>query len=173
MGSLVKIVVEIVVKIVGSFALGLTMILSSCFVNEHVDGRDIKEDAAKMMECVVNEDAEGLFDFYNDDMKDNYREKTLREIQQLFEYIDGSIVSYKYKGQGGGMESKKHGTIYHYNCYPAFDFTTDTGQAYIIKFSYEYIWDEHPEYEGISKIIIYKDGYWGESRVFGRNYYED
>lgn len=54
------------VKIMGSFfALILIMILSSCIVNEHVDEGDIKENAVRMMECIVNKDSEKLFDFYH------------------------------------------------------------------------------------------------------------
>lgn len=53
------------VKIMGSFfALSLIMILSSCIINEHVDEGDIKENAVRMMECIVNKDSEKLFDFY-------------------------------------------------------------------------------------------------------------
>lgn len=47
------------VKIMGSFfALSLIMILSSCIVNEHVDEGNIKENAVRMMECIVNKDSE-------------------------------------------------------------------------------------------------------------------
>ena len=66
------------VKIMGSFlALSLIMILSSCIVNEHVDEGNIKENAVRMMECIVNKDSEKLFDFYNKDMKDNYQDSFL------------------------------------------------------------------------------------------------
>ncbi len=96
------------VKIMGSFfALSLIMILSSCIVNEHVDEGDIKENAVRMMECIVNKDSEKLFDFYNKDMKENYQDSSLDEIRQLFEYIDGAITSYSYEGKGGGEEAKK------------------------------------------------------------------
>ena len=81
------------VKIMGSFfALSLIMILSSCIVNEHVDEGNIKENAVRMMECIVNKDSEKLFDFYSKDMKENYQDSSLDEIRQLFEYIDGVIT---------------------------------------------------------------------------------
>lgn len=112
------------VKIMGSFlALSLIMILSSCIVNEHVDEGDIKENAVRMMECIVNKDSEKLFDFYNKDMKENYQDSSLDEIRQLFEYIDGAITSYSYEGKGGGEEAKNNGIIYYYSCHPEFDFT--------------------------------------------------
>ena len=115
------------VKIMGSFlALSLIMILSSCIVNEHVDEGDIKENAVRMMECIVNKDSEKLFDFYNKDMKDNYQDSSLDEIRQLFEYIDGAITSYNYEGKGGGQEAKNDGIIYYYSCHPEFDFSAET-----------------------------------------------
>ena len=65
------------------------------------------------------------------------------------------------------------GIIYYYSCHPEFDFTTETGQEYTISFSYHYIWNEHPEYEGINMIQICKDGNWGEKLIIGRNYYKE
>ena len=147
------------------------MIFSSCIINEHVDEGNIKENAVRMMECIVNKDSEKLFDFYNKDMKDNYQDSSLDEIRQLFEYIDGAITSYNYEGKGGGQEAKNDGIICYYSCHPEFDFTTDTGQTYTISFSYKYIWNEHPEYEGINMIQICKDGNWGEKLIIGKNYY--
>lgn len=41
-----------------------------------------------------------------------------------------------------------------------------------ISFSYLYIWNEHPEYEGIDMIQICKDGDWGEKLIIGRNHYK-
>ena len=73
---------------------------------------------------------------------------------------------------GGGEEAKNNGIIYYYSCHPEFDFTTETGQEYTISFSYHYIWNEHPEYEGINMIQICKDGDWGEKLIIGRNYYK-
>ena len=106
-------------------------------------------------------------------MKDNYQDSSLDEIRQLFEYIDGAITSYNYEGKGGGQEAKNNGIIYYYSCHPEFDFTTETGQEYTISFSYHYIWNEHPEYEGINRIQICKDGNWGEKLIIGRNYYKE
>ena len=39
--------------------------------------------------------------------------------------------------------------------------------------AYHYIWNEHPEYEGIIRIQICKDGNWGEKLIIGRNYYKE
>ena len=84
------------------------MIFSSCIINEHVDEGNIKENAVRMMECIVNKDSEKLFDFYNKDMKDNYQVSYLEEIRLIFDYIAGAITSYNFEGNGGGQEAKNN-----------------------------------------------------------------
>ncbi len=111
-----------------------------------------------MMQCVVDRNAERLFSFFNDDMKNNYSEHTLKEIQQLFDYIDGS------------EENKHDGHIYYYNCYPKFEFTTDTNHEYTIEFSYHYIWDKYPQYEGVNMIFIRNRKDWETELFIGRQY---
>lgn len=142
---------------------------SSCSV-EHVDVKDIEKDATQMMECLVNNDSDGLFGFYSDYMKNNYRDESLEEIQELFDYIDGAIISYDYQGRGGGREDLEGHEIVYYSCYPEFDFTTNTGKTYTVNFSYQYICDETPEYEGVHRISICEDGDWKTKLVIGKNY---
>ncbi len=149
------------------FSIMVLIILTSCASNEHVKNKEIEDKATMMMECVVNEDAEGLFAFYSDYMKENYSDKSFKEIQPLFDYIDGKIISYNYEGISGLEEHKDDGIIYYYNCDPEFDFTTDTDKTYTIKFSYHYIWDKHPEFEGINMISICKDSEWSTKMVIG------
>lgn len=82
-----------VVKIIKFFlSLSMIFVLSSCGENQHVDEKDIEKNAVKMMECVVNEDSEGLFDFYNKDMQDNYADKSLEEIMEDFEAVRAGQV---------------------------------------------------------------------------------
>ncbi len=147
--------------------------LTSCVGNQRVDKKDIQNNAEQMMECIVDSNSEGLFDYFNKDMKDNYSDQTLQEIGTLFDYIDGKIVSYEYKGPGGGEENKHNGKVYYYDCYPKFEITTDTEKTYTIRFSYHYIWDEHPEYEGVNMIFILEDNDYDTELIVGRNYYKD
>ncbi len=86
--------------------------LVSCTINEHVSEKEIEEKATQIMECVVDEDADKLFTYFNSDMKSDNSKQSLKEIQQLFDYIDGNIVFYDYKGVGGSEEDKHDGHIY-------------------------------------------------------------
>ncbi len=146
--------------------------MTSCTVNQHVDENEIQNNAEKMMECIVDGDSAGLFDYYNKDMKDNYSDQSLKEINTLLEYINGKIISYDYAGSSGGEENKHDGKIYYYSCYPKFVITTDAKKTYTIEFSYHYIWDEHPEYEGINMIFIREDNDYNTELSIGRNYFK-
>lgn len=148
-----------------TFSLCLIFSLTSC-TTEHVDEKDIKENAIKMMECVVNENAEELFAFYSSDMSDR-KDKYQKEIEQLFEYIDGAIISYDYEGTGGGIETIHDGKICFYLCNPEFDFTTDTNKAYTISFGYVYIDDKSPECEGVYMIQVCENGDWSNKLAIG------
>ncbi len=141
----------------------ISLILSSCMVAEYVVYKsDIEQNATQMMECVVNQDAEGLFELYSSD-----NSGSLKEIQKLFDYYDGKIVSYDYEGKGGGNRTTGNGKILFEHCYPEFDFTTDTGKTYTIEFGYINICDERPEREGITSIRICENGDLGNQLVVG------
>ena len=126
-----------------------------------------------MMECIVNEDAEELFAFYSDYMKENYKNESLKEIQQIFDYIDGNIVLYEYQGKGGGMETIHDGKVYYCTCYPGFEFTTDNNNTYKIDLSLYYVWNEYPEGEGLHMIEVWRDGDLSTKLVIGKNYEKD
>jgi len=160
------------IKLILPLVFSSLLCFVSCTVNEHISGKKIKKNATEMMQCAVDKDAERLFSFFNDDMKNNYSEHTLKEIQQLFDYIDGNIVSYEYKGTGGSEENKHDGHIYYYSCYPKFEFTTDTNHEYTIEFSYHYIWDKYPQYEGVNMIFIRNGKDWETELLIGRQYYK-
>jgi len=161
--------VGMVKKLFCLFPIAL-IFLSSCVSTEHVDNKDIEDKAIMMMKCIVNEDAEGLFAFYSDYMKESYKNESLKEIQQIFDYIDGKIVSYEYQGNGGGKETIHDGKIYYCTCYPEFEFTTDNNKKYAIDFSLYYVWYEYPEGEGLHMIEVCKDGDWSTKLVAGKNY---
>lgn len=135
--------------------ISFSIVSSSC--NEHVYSWDVRNVAEKWMECVENKDADALFEYFSQKIKDNRSETTMDEIHQLLDYIDGDIVSYKYNS-GGMMERKEKGHIYYYTCTPTFEkVTTDNGKTYTIHFACHYIYDEKPEHEGLEQITIYED----------------
>ena len=84
------------------------MIFSSCIINEHVDEGNIKENAVRMMECIVNKDSEKLFDFYNKDMKENYQDSSLDEIRR---FLNISMVQLLHIAMKVKEEAKKLKTM--------------------------------------------------------------
>jgi hypothetical protein len=68
--------------------------------------RDIKETVPDIMACVISEDVDGLYGFFDQDTKEN-REKEIRDqLKGLFKYIQGTVVSYEGYSEGGGIQSK-------------------------------------------------------------------
>lgn len=131
--------------------------LSSCVNHSAV----IKENAEEMMQCIIDRDAERLLTFFSSDIQENESEKTLEEIEALFEFIDGDIVSYSYFS-GGGSDSVSHGEVTFDFRSPEFQRTeTTTGKIYTIELAYFYIWKEKPECEGLCKITAFPGEDWG------------
>lgn len=135
--------------------ISFAIVSSSC--SEHVNSRDVRDVAEKWMECVKNKDADALLEHFSQKIRDNRSEKTMDEIHQLLDYIDGNIVSYSYNS-GSMMEKKEKGHIYYYVCTPTFEkVTTDNGKTYTISFACHYIYDEKPEHKGLERISIYEN----------------
>lgn len=117
----------------------------------------VKKNAEQMMQCIIDRDAEKLLTFFSKDMRENESEKTLEEIEALFEFIDGDIVSYSYFS-GGGSDSVSHGEVTFDFRTPKFQRTeTTTGKIYTIELTYFHIWKEKPECEGLCKITAWPD----------------
>lgn len=117
----------------------------------------VKKNTEQMMQCIIDRDAEKLLTFFSKDMRENESEKTLEEIEALFEFIDGDIVSYSYFS-GGGSDSVSHGEVTFDVRTPQFQRTeTTTGKIYTIELAYFHIWKEKPECEGLCKITAWPD----------------
>ncbi len=129
----------------------MCVFITSCTIEYHYD---IDKKAKTWIQYFKNEDVDGLFKLFCSDIKDNYSDKTLDEIRMAFEFIDGDIVEYKYKGEGGGGQTKDNYKTILYYCYPEYLIETSTGKKYNIIFSYKYIWKAKPECEGIGSIRV-------------------
>lgn len=146
---------------------------TSCIGESFEMQEEIKDTAGKVMEYIANEDADSLFNMFSPYIKENRKDETMNEIEKAFEYIDGEIVSYEYRGEGGGGKSKRDGKIVLYRCYPEFgEVITDTGTEYIVSITHYHIWDEKPEWEGVGKIVIYEEDDVECGIVIGQNYIE-
>lgn len=149
----------LVKKISLLFFICFIVCLSSCSNRSAA----VKKNAEQMMQCIIDRDAEKLLTFFSKDMRENESEKTLEEIEALFEFIDGDIVSYSYFS-GNASKRSNNFEFDYYHCTPTFNRTeTTTDKIYTIRFYYYYIWKEKPEYEGISKIIAFRGEDWANS----------
>lgn len=131
---------------------------TGCFP-EYISYRMVKKRAEEYMKCFVDKDEEKLFSYFAEDRKTNRKEQTMEEIKEAFDsIIDGNIVSYKYRGSGGGRETVDCGKIKRFSRSPKFyDVKTDKGKTYLIEFSYHHVWKEYPKRVGLSRVYIYKD----------------
>ncbi len=144
-------------KTVGLIICYVVVVCSACTSVEHVDKEKIHKEAEQWMECIVKEDKEALLKYFASDIRDNDKEKTLKEIETAFEFIDGTIVSYELDDIYGGMEYLEDGKVSYHSCYPEFEnVTTDSGVKYRVEFIYENIRKKEPQYEGLTMIVIKK-----------------
>lgn len=130
----------------------------------------IRENAEQMFQCIIDRDAEGLLAFFSAEMQENESEKTLEEIEKLFEFIDGDIASYSYH-LGGGKGSINNLEYDYYLCHPTFQSVeTTTGKIYTIRFTYNYIWKDKPEQEGLSRIRVFYEKGSDKEAIVGKLY---
>lgn len=159
-----------------SVILVVVMLLSltACLENNPFSrSNEIKKVADQVIEALIDENAEDLFGTFCEEIRYIRQDKTMEEIQQLFDFIDGKIVSYEYS-EGGGMKSNHYGTIEYYNCNLDFrNVTTDTGRKYTIYCDFQYIWLERPRCEGVNKIRIYENDDHDNALEVGKFFYRE
>ena len=127
---------------------------SSCFFKDHVFSWDVRHDAEAWFECIKNKDAEALMEYFSPYIKENRREETITELNSIFAFIEGNIVSYKYSS-GSLMEKMDHGHIYYYDCHPHFEnVQTERKNNLEIVFHCHLIYDERPEHQGLEEVVV-------------------
>lgn len=117
----------------------------------------IRKEVDQMMECIKNEDKEGLLELFCEDVRETHREETLKEIEDAFDFIDGKVVSYK-NYSFGYSEHISHGMVVSGSYSPGYyEVKTDTGKNYEVFFCYHYNGEEFgesPRLDGINHIRI-------------------
>lgn len=117
---------------------------------------EIKNIAEDMMQCVAEKDVDALFEYFDQNNKENGEEQLKEQIQQVFDYIDGNIVSYDEYSEGGGAEANNFGDIGLYTRNPQYQrVLTDSQKKYKIIFFYTHIDEEHPELIGLNIIRVF------------------
>lgn len=149
------------------------LMLTSCENEMLVHRQEIQDVAEEAMEYFVNKDMDSLIEMFSVDIQENNREEIEKQLEEMYEFIDGKIVSYTYDGEGGVEISKNDGKIDYYDAAPRFVVVTDNDKEYVVKFLYYYIWDEMPEREGIGKIYVDEKGNWKNTVRVGEGYYRE
>ncbi len=164
---------NLVRRILGILIIGVSLIMMSCSGESKAMRDDIGDVAELAMQRFVDKETNELLELFSDDIRNNRKEETVKELEELYSYFDEEIDEYEYDGEGGGEVNKRDGKVQYYNCHPSFIVTTDDGVEYVVEFSYNYIWDENPEKIGISKIRIYARKDYSNMKEAGIIYYNE
>lgn len=160
------------VKKVFFIVIILATMFSACSSQTHDYREEINIDAEEFMKCLKEKNIEQILTFFSDEIQNNRNETTTEELNKLYNFIEGDISSYEYIGEGNKEEKRRDGKVVFYYVNPSFYVVTTSGNEYRIKFSYCYIWDEKPEYEGICKIRVFDKDNNENSISAGISYYE-
>ncbi len=106
----------------------------------------------KFLDYICDEDIEGLKSMFCEKNKaDCDLDKQLKEA---FEFIDGDIVSYD-SPYGASGETTSDGKVIMSSMNPVIhNILTSNKKKYDIIFYYKIVYEEHPEYVGITQITI-------------------
>ena len=153
---------QIISKI--TMILSVMLLLTACnMTDEKTDGNDeskrqyeieyVTEKGQHIMECVVNNDKEGVKKVFSKHVAEICNLD--KEIDDLFMFFDGKIISYgEPKEYGGGyilrdgeyVEKEVGGRVNNIK--------TDTGGNYYLFFSSYQVYKKNKDYEGVEYILI-------------------
>ncbi len=137
----------------------LTLTFSSCQL--------LSEDKSIVLNQgkIFKEDAEGVYSAFRDrdteELEDMFCEKAAKdqdlrmEIESIFDFIDGNIISYEKFFCSGESTSVEDGKTIRLNGEPnLMNVKTDSGALYRIQFSDILIYDADPTWVGIAEIAV-------------------
>lgn len=135
-------------------------ILSGCgILSENKDNinheKVTREQSEIIMEAVLNEDVDAIAELFCPYVKENHPELE-SEIQELFAFIDGEIISYDEPktNVGFGKTESGQGVVEQSMSGITKNIKTDTGKTYFLVFGSHTVFKDHPEYVGITNISI-------------------
>lgn len=145
------------ISILCSILLGI-IFLMSCTSASYKS--EINANGKAWMDNFVKKDADGIYDAFSKDVKENRSELTKEEIQKALKFIDGNVVESEYEGYGGEDQRKEDYKTYYYHCIVRFNLYTDNNKCYHVDIGYDYINDDEPEMLGVNYIRInrYEEG---------------
>ncbi len=146
-------------RVLCSCAILTALALTACnFPPEYVSKRDNAEKIEAVMKAIEREDTDELLTHFSSDMLDNHYDILINEIDEMYSYLDGKIVSYDDPTSTGySRETVNYGDITYYHSSPDVkNVITEGGQELMFSFGYTVIDDENSENVGINQIRIFK-----------------
>ena len=111
------------------------------------------EQSEYIMECIVNKDKEGLKSIFSKHVAETH--DLDEEIDELFEFIDGEIISYDTPEGNEGGYTRRDGeyTEKELNGHTE-NIKTDNGKIYRVGFMMYQICKSNPDFVGVDLIVI-------------------
>ena len=135
---------------------------------EDADEIRIRTTSEAIMSHIQNKNSEGLLFFWSEHIKGVYKNKIRKVTEEFFDFIDGDIISFKYKDCNGGFRCVVEDEIRLSVCYPKFvEVTTNNDKKYNIDISYTHIDKDTPENKGVNGMRIYGSSDKAESLTIG------
>lgn len=132
-----------------------SLLLNGCDKKEHKlsASETARYQAEQIISYVKQEDAEGLKGLFSSYIQENHDLDA--EISKLFEFIDGTIISYDAPwGSSASKSAEPNGTKYELLVGHVTNVKTDVGTNYLISFNSIYIDKKNEDYIGIDFISI-------------------
>ena len=144
-----------------ALALSGMLMLSSCtFPPEYVSQWDNRKKIEDVMDIIKDGGREELAEHFSEYLKTAYYDELLSEIDEMYAFLGGDIISYdEPENCGYGIETVHYGDIVLYISHPdVYNVVTSDGKKLWFSFGYTVVDDETPENVGINRIrILYMD----------------
>lgn len=127
--------------------------------NSIITDKQIWDMALEIYEGLKNKDKDRIKSVFSENQLMNHSRKIDRNIDKIYEFIDGEIVEYKeITGSCGSGERRYYEWIYRYFDGYIIGIKTDTGREYTIDYGGYLVDKNDSDNIGISHFIIWEEG---------------
>ncbi len=115
-----------------------------------------KELGQNVLTAIQNEDVDALADLFCQYTVEEYGDDLKPEIQNLYDYIDGKIVSHDEieTRKAVGRTTEKDGVVVYTYCAIIENVITDKGNKYLISCKGYSVYKDHPELIGFVELYV-------------------
>ncbi len=127
--------------------------------NSIITDKQIWDMALEIYEGLKNKDKDRIKSVFSENQLMNHSRKIDRNIDKIYEFIDGEIVEYKeITGSCGSGERRYYEWIYRYFDGYIIGIKTDTGREYTIDYGGYLVDKNDSDNIGISYFVIWEEG---------------